>query len=92
MAQGFVDSSLEKFGPFGRYNGVTKVNNATVHFTGSKIGAAAIMLGEASTTGTITLARGGDTVNLAHLTKGVVYEFGISAITCNAKDVYILKR
>jgi hypothetical protein len=91
MAQGFVDSSLEKFGPFGRYNGVTTVNNATVHFTGSKIGAAAFIIGE-SATGTVTLARGGDTIDLSHLTVGVVYELGISSITVNAKDVYVLKR
>ncbi len=26
---------LDKYGPFGRYNGVEKVNNATVNFTGS---------------------------------------------------------
>tara|TARA_R100001443_G_scaffold95952_1_gene102486 strand:- start:843 stop:1121 length:279 start_codon:yes stop_codon:yes gene_type:complete len=92
MAHGFVDASLNKFGPFGRYNGLWKVNNATVDFTGSNIGASAILLGEASTTGTITLARGGDTIDLSHLTVGVVYELGISSITCNAKDVYVLKR
>ena len=91
---GFVSDGLNKFGPFGRYNEVATVNNATVHFSsslGGGLGAAAIIVGEASTTGTATLARGG-TINLAHLTVGRLYEVGISSITCNAKNVYVLKR
>jgi hypothetical protein len=92
MAHGFVDASLNKFGPFGRYNGLWKVNNATVAFTGSNIGASALLIGEACT-GTATLARGGDTIDLSQLTAGVVYELGLSSITVsNAKDVYVLKR
>jgi len=50
------------------------------------------LLGETSTTGTVTLARGGS-IDLSQLTVGVLYEIGISSITVsNAKDVYVLKR
>ena len=40
---------LDKYGPFGRYNGVEKVNNATVNFTGSNKGAAAFIIGQSCT-------------------------------------------
>ena len=82
---------LDKYGPFGRYNGMEKVNNATVNFTGSNKGAGAFIIGQ-SCTGTVTMARGGDTIDLSQLTVGAVYELGISKITVNNKDVYVLKR
>ena len=88
-----ASQDLDKFGPFGKYNEVVLVNNATKAFTvGSDVGAAALLLGETSTTGTVTLARGGS-IDLSQLTVGVLYEIGISSITVsNAKDVYVLKR
>ena len=77
---------------FGKYNKVVVVNNATKAFnTTGNFGAAAIIVAESSTTGTATLFDGGQ-VNLAKLTVGVLYEFGITEITCNAKDVYVLFR
>lgn len=84
-----IDNS---YGPFGRYNEVVTVNNATQGFqSGSNLGAAALIL-ESGATGTATLAKGG-TINLAHLTAGVVIEVGISAVTVsNTKNVYVLKR
>ena len=80
------------YGPYGRYNEVVTVNNATQEFkSGSNLGAAAIIK-ESGATGTITLAKGG-TINLAHLTDGVVIEVGIAAVTVsNTKNVYVLKR
>lgn len=80
------------YGPYGRYNEVVTVNNATQGFqSGSNLGAAALIK-ESGATGTITLAKGG-TINLAHLTEGVVIEIGIAAVTVsNAKNVYVLKR
>ena len=77
---------------FGRYNKVVVVNNASKDFQQSPdFGAAAIIVAESSTTGTATLFNGGQ-VNLAKLTVGVLYEFGIRSVTCNAKDVYVLFR
>jgi len=80
------------YGPYGRYNEVVTVNNATKGFqSGSNLGAAAVIK-EDGATGTLTLAKGG-TINLAHLTAGSLYEIGISAVTVsNTKDVYVLKR
>ena len=92
MSKGFVTEGLGKFGPFGKYNEVVVVNNETKTFhTGETLGAAALIVGESSATGTITLARGG-AIDISHLTVGVLYEIGISSITVNAKDVYVLKR
>ena len=92
MSKGMAAQYLDKFGPFGKYNEVVLVNNATKTFTvGTDVGAAAIIVGESSATGTITLARGG-AIDISHLTVGVLYEIGISSITVNAKDVYVLKR
>jgi hypothetical protein len=87
----FVTDGLSTFGPFGRYNEVVVVNNETRTFSsGNDLGAAAFIIGETAV-GTVTLAKGG-VINLAHLTVGVLYEIGISSITVNAKDVYVLKR
>lgn len=88
----FVTDGLSTFGPFGRYNEVVVVNNETRAFSsGNGLGAAAFIVGESSATGTVTLAKGG-VIDLSHLTVGVLYEIGISSITVNAKDVYVLKR
>ena len=77
---------------FGKYNKVVVVNNETKAFnTTGNFGAAAIIVAEGSTTGTATLFNGG-TIDLAKLAVDVVYEFGVSSITCNAKDVYVLFR
>jgi len=43
MAKGFASDDLNKFGPFGRYNEVTIVSTGTTTFTGSQLGAAAII-------------------------------------------------
>ena len=49
------------------------------------------MVGESSATGTI-LTSGGESVNIAHLTVGTIYDFSLAKITVNAKTVYALKR
>tara|TARA_R100000734_G_C3316230_1_gene108639 strand:- start:199 stop:474 length:276 start_codon:yes stop_codon:yes gene_type:complete len=91
MSKGFVTDDLGKFGPFGKYNEVVVVNNETKTFhTGATLGAAAFIISEACT-GTVTLARGG-VIDLSKLTAGVLYEIGISSITVNNKDIYVLKR
>ena len=84
-------NQFEKFGNPGKYYGALTVNNATVNFTGSNYGYGAIIVGESSATGTITLS-GGGSINLAHLTVGQVYDLSPAVITVNAKAVYALKR
>ena len=65
---------FQKFGHPGKYKGVQVINNATGSFTASNYGAGALIVGEASTTGHADLS-GGGRVNLAHLTKGIQYDF-----------------
>ena len=77
-------------GPAGKYYAVQTVNNATVDFTGSNHGYGALVVGESSPTGTVTLS-GGGSINLAHLTQGVVYEFDVRKVTVNAKAIYVMK-
>jgi len=82
---------FERLGHPGKYTGVRSVNNATVGFTGSNYGYGAVMVGETSATGTITLSNGGS-INIAHLTVGTIYEFSVKQISVNAKTVYAIKR
>ena len=82
---------FERLGDPGKYFGSLSVNNATVNFTGSNYGYGAIMVGESSATGTVTLSSGGS-INLAHLTVGQIYDLSPAKITVNAKTVYALKR
>jgi hypothetical protein len=92
MSKGFKDSTIAKFGPFGKYNEVeTVLNGTTAIYTGSNLGAAAIMVNDAAT-GTITLARGGD-IDIAELTAGQLYEFGLFSVKAtSANKIYVLKR
>ena len=82
---------FQKFGHPGKYKSLQIVNNATGSFTASNYGAGALIVGEASTTGHADLS-GGGRVNLAHLTKGVQYDFSLKEVACNAKEVYVLIR
>lgn len=82
---------FERLGDPGKYYGALTVNDTTVDFTGSNYGYGAIIVGESSATGTITLSSGGS-INIAHLTVGQVYDFSPAKISVNAKAVYALKR
>ena len=84
-------TQFQKFGHPGKYKGVSVINNATGSFTGSKYGAGALIVGEASTTGHADLSDGGR-INLAHLTVGIQYDFSVKEVACNAKAVYVLVR
>jgi glutamate/tyrosine decarboxylase-like PLP-dependent enzyme len=90
-ATGSKYNVFERLGHPGRYYGTKVVNNTTVDFTGSNYGYGAVMVGESSATGTI-LTSGGESVNIAHLTVGTIYDFSLAKITVNAKTVYALKR
>ena len=96
MAKGFASDDLNKFGPFGRYNEVTIVSTGTTIFTGSQLGAAAIIVSHssASPNGKITLARGGHEMPLSAFNEGELYEVGAFSVTVDAADtiVYVLKR
>ena len=75
----------------GKYTTATSVKNTTVAFTGSMQGYGAVVVGESSAAGTITLT-GGGSVNIAHLTVGVVYELSPSVIVESGnKTVYAFK-
>ncbi len=82
---------FQRFGHPGKYKSVKVINNATGSFTASDYGAGALIVGEASTTGHAKLS-GGGIVDLAHLTKGVQYNFSLTEVACNAKAVYVLVR
>jgi hypothetical protein len=84
-------NQFERIGHPGRYTAVKSVNNTTVNFTGSDYGYGAVMVGESSATGTITLSNGGS-VNIAHLTVGSIYELSPAIIAVNNKTVYAFKR
>lgn len=85
-------SQFERLGHPGRYFGTLTVNNTTVNFTGSNYGYGAVIVGEDSASGSITLS-GGGTINIAHLSVGTLYELSPSKIEgTNAKAIYVLKR
>ena len=54
-----MTNDLQKHGPFGKYSGLHVVTNGTVYFTGSALGAAAVMVSGSTFAGTITAAKGG---------------------------------
>ena len=54
-----MHEELQRHGPFGKYSGVTIVTNGTTYFTGSALGAAAVMVSGSTFAGSITGAKGG---------------------------------
>tara|TARA_R100001377_G_C3170555_1_gene102916 strand:- start:516 stop:842 length:327 start_codon:yes stop_codon:yes gene_type:complete len=54
-----MTNDLKKHGPFGKYSGLHVVTNGTVYFTGSALGAAAVMVSGSTFAGSITAAGGG---------------------------------
>ena len=54
-----MTNDLQKHGPFGKYSGLHVVTNGTVYFTGSALGAAAVMVSGSTFAGSITAAGGG---------------------------------
>jgi|TARA_R110001583_G_scaffold3293_15_gene21321 hypothetical protein len=100
---GMVTDDLNKFGPFGRYNGVTTVSSGTFDFSsGSGLGAAAFILsGSAGASGQlmdindpkqegswIELSRGGKLM-ITSMSVGKVYEIGISRAYSNSVKTHI---
>ena len=78
------------WGSFGQYNKTSAVVSGGSPFiaTGSRAGVAAIIVG-ASGVGGITGSLGGEVIS-ADLTKGVVYEIGVSQINVSAGTIYAL--
>ena len=90
------EGDIQKFGPFGRYNEVVEVKNGTTYFTssaGGGLGAAAFMLSGSTSAGSVTLAKGG-VLQMLNITKGTIYEIGISkAVSAAATEhILVLKR
>jgi len=92
------NATSSKYNPFevlghpGRYTSVLTVKNTTVNFTGSNYGYGAVIVGESSAAGTISLS-GGGSINIAHLTVGTIYELSPSKVVESGnKSVYVLKR
>ena len=91
-ASGSNYNVFERLGHPGRYTSVTTVNSAVVNFTGSNYGHGAVIVGESSATGTITLS-GGGSINIAHLSVGTIYELSpTKVVNSSAKAIYVLKR
>ena len=92
---GLVTEELNKFGPFGRYNGVQIVNNKFKDFSSgsAELGAAAFMVSGSSISGRVNLARGG-TIEVIGLSTGVIHEIGVaSAESDNATtNILVLQR
>ena len=80
------------WGSFGQYNKieavVTGTNNSPFIATGSRAGVAAVIVG-ATGVGGVTGSLGGSILS-TDLTKGVVYEIGISQINVTAGTIYAL--
>jgi len=80
---------IDKYGHPGKYQRVTTVNNTTFEFTGSNFAGSAVMAGNASADGTITLT-GGGTVAIGELTTGVIYELSVlKVVESGIQNVYV---
>lgn len=91
---GLVTEKLNKFGPFGRYNGCVVVSGSTQDFSsGSLFGASAIIISGSTQLGHVDLARGGRIQNNA-FTAGTVYELGVASVTSLAatENIIVLLR
>tara|TARA_A100001201_G_C3929769_1_gene153236 strand:+ start:57 stop:377 length:321 start_codon:yes stop_codon:yes gene_type:complete len=87
-----VGSEFRRLGHPGKFSAAKTVQNTTMSFTGSNYGYGALIVGESSAAGTVSLSGGGD-VNIAHLTVGRLYEFSISKVVESGnKKVYVFKR
>ena len=85
-------TQFDRLGHPGKYWSSQIVKNTLVAFTGSNYGYGAVVVGESSAAGTITLS-GGGSVNIAHLTVGTVYELSPTQIDeTGNKTVYVFKR
>jgi len=89
---GLVTDQLNKFGPFGKYNGVTTILAASGHdFSSGSLGASAFIV-SGSMNGYANLARGG-TLRLEGLQEGELYEIGVASVyTGLTTIVYVLQR
>ena len=98
MSKGFRTEDLAKFGPFGKYNEAVVVTNATMHFTGSNIGAAAFYHSGSTYAGEVELARGGiihmEGINKVDAHGQQIMECGLFNATSAAatEHIVVLKR
>ena len=90
---GLVTEELNKFGPFGKYNGVTIVQNTSVDFSSGSLGASAFIISGSTQLGYVDLARGGRIQNNC-FTAGTLYEIGIASATSLAatENILVLRR
>ena len=88
---GLVTDELNKFGPFGRYNGVNIVTNGFKDFSSgsSDLGAAAFIVSGSTIKGRVKLARGG-TIELDDFAVGSVYEIGLAAAESDNATTFVL--
>jgi len=90
---GLVSADLNKYGPFGKYNGVNIVTNRTTDFSSGSVGASAFMVSGSTFNGHVGLARGGKMMTKG-LTVGVIYDIGIASATsaANTEHILVLRR
>ena len=90
---GLVTEELNKFGPFGKYNGVTVIGPSSGQdFSSGSLGASAFIVSGSSVTGRVNLARGG-TIEVDDLVIGQLYEIGVaSAYTGTTTHILVLQR
>ena len=88
---GMVTAELNKFGPFGRYNGVSVVVNGFKDFSSgsSDLGASAFMISGSTIVGRVKLARGG-TIELDDLAIGVIHEIGLAGAESDNATTFVL--
>ena len=88
---GLVTDELNKFGPFGRYNGVQVVTNKFRDFSSgsSDLGASAFIVSGSTIKGRVKLARGG-TIELDDLAIGVVHEIGLAGAESDNATTFVL--
>ena len=86
---GLVTEELNKFGPFGKYNGCIVVSASSKDFSSGSLGAAGFILSGSTKAGHVNLARGGRIENNG-LTAGTVYEIGVASVFSAAQTENII--
>ena len=90
---GLVTEELNKFGPFGKYNGVTIVTNTSLDFSSGSLCASSFILSGSTQNVYVDLARGGR-LQLTALNEGTLYEIGIASATSVAatENILVIRR
>ena len=91
-SSGMITTDLNKFGPFGRYNGLTIVTNGSLDFSsGSNVGAAGFIISGSKhgpISGRVKLPRGGF-LEITSMSMGVVHEIGPAVVTSDNATTHI---